>query len=195
MNQERRTKNQEPLTPFQTVGPFFDFGLIIPGGETIAQPSTPGRHVAVEGTIRDGAGDPLPDGLVEIWQADAAGKYRHPADAEGSGTDRSFDGFGRIPTGDDGRFAFTTIVPGRVAGPDGTVQAPHLVVGVLARGVLTRLVTRMYFEDDPANPEDPVLALVPDGRRATLIARRDGTDRYRFDIVLQGSGETVFFDV
>jgi protocatechuate 3,4-dioxygenase alpha subunit len=183
------------LTPSQTVGPFFHFGLVIPGSETIAQPSTPGRHIAVEGTIRDGAGDPLPDALVEIWQADAAGTYRHPADARGTWSDRSFDGFGRIPTGDDGCFAFTTVVPGRVAGPHGTTQAPHLLVGVLARGLLTRLVTRMYFGDDPANPEDPVLARVPERRRATLIARRDGTDRYRFDIVLQGNGETVFFDV
>ena len=167
------------LTPFQTVGPFFDFGLIIPGGETIAQPSTPGRHIAVEGTIRDGAGDPLPDALVEIWQADAAGTYRHPADNPADNPDRCtqrFDGFGRIPTGDDGRFAFTTVMPGRVPGPGGALQAPHLVVSVLARGVLTRLATRMYFEDDPANQEDPVLALVPEGRRATLIAeaRRRG---------------------
>jgi protocatechuate 3,4-dioxygenase alpha subunit len=209
-NDERRTKNAErrtdqmsklsTLTPFQTVGPFFDFGLIIPGGETIAQPSTAGRHIAVEGMVRDGAGDPVPDALVEIWQADAAGKYRHPAAdppsaGQGAGTDRSFDGFGRIPTGDDGRFAFTTVKPGRVPGPGRALQAPHLVVGVLARGVLTRLITRMYFEDDPANGEDPVLALVPEGRRATLIARLDGPDRYRFDIVLQGQGETVLFDV
>lgn len=183
------------LTPFQTVGPFFDFGLIIPGGETIAQPSAAGRHIAVEGTVRDGAGDPLPDALIEIWQADASGKYRHPADEREAPGDPSFDGFGRIPTGDDGRFAFTTVMPGRVPGPGGTLQAPHLVVGVLARGVLTRLITRMYFEDDPANREDPVLALVPESRRATLLARRDGADRYRFEIVLQGTGETVFFDV
>jgi len=183
------------LTPYQTLGPFFDFGLIIPGGETIAQASTAGRHISIEGTVRDGAGDPLPDALIEIWQANAAGKYRHPADARDVPIDHSFDGFGRIPTGDDGRFAFTTVMPGRVPGPDGALQAPHLVVGVLARGVLTRLATRMYFEDDPANREDAVLALVPEGRRATLIARADGPDRYRFDIVLQGPGETVFFDV
>jgi protocatechuate 3,4-dioxygenase, alpha subunit len=182
------------LTPFQTVGPFFDFGLIIPGGAIIAQPSTPGRHITVEGMVLDGAGDPLPDALVEIWQANAAGKYRHPAD-EDTAIDPSFDGFGRIQTGDDGRFSFTTVMPGRVPGPGRALQAPHLVVGVLARGVLTRLVTRMYFEDDAANREDPVLALVPEGRRATLIARRDGADRYRFVIVLQGKGETVFFDV
>jgi protocatechuate 3,4-dioxygenase alpha subunit len=183
------------ITPFQTVGPFFDFGLIVPGGETIAEPAASGRHITVEGTIRDGAGDPLPDALVEIWQADAGGRYHHPADPNGTAIDPSFHGFGRIPTRDDGRFAFATVMPGRVPGPDGALQAPHLVVGVLARGVLTRLVTRMYFEGDPANREDAVLALVPAGRRATLIAMRDGPDRYRFDIVLQGNGETVFFDV
>jgi protocatechuate 3,4-dioxygenase alpha subunit len=183
------------LTPFQTVGPFFDFGLIIPGGETIAGPSASGRHIVVEGTVRDGAGDPLPDALVEIWQADASGRYRHPADEHGGATDPSFHGFGRVPTGDDGRFTFTTVMPGRVRGPDGTLQAPHVMVGVLARGVLTRLVTRMYFEDEPANTDDAVLALVPDGRRATLVAVRSGQDHYRFDVVLQGKGETVFFDV
>ena len=186
------------LTPSQTVGPFFDFGLIIPGGETIGHPSTPGRHIAVEGTVRDGAGDPLPDALVEIWQADAGGRYRHPADTPAPNPAdalQRFDGFGRIPTGADGRFAFTTVMPGRVPGPGGALQAPHLVVSLLARGVLTRLATRMYFEDDPANQDDPVLALVPEGRRATLLAKRDGADRYRFDIVLQGKGETVFFDV
>jgi protocatechuate 3,4-dioxygenase alpha subunit len=183
------------LTPFQTVGPFFDFGLIIAGGETIAQPSAPGRHVAVEGTIRDGAGDPVPDAIVEIWQANAAGSYRHPADDRDTGSDPTFDGFGRIPTADDGRFAFTTVMPGRVPGADGALQAPHLVVVVLSRGVLTRLITRMYFGGDAANIEDAVLALVPEERRATLIAAPDGADRYRFDIVLQGKGETVFFDV
>jgi protocatechuate 3,4-dioxygenase, alpha subunit len=183
------------LTPFQTVGPFFDFGLIIPGGETLAQPSAAGRHIAIEGTVRDGAGDPLPDALVEIWQADAAGKYRHPADGREAPVDPAFDGFGRIPTDAGGRFAFTTVMPGRVPSLHGSLQAPHVLVGVLARGLLTRLVTRMYFEGEPANQEDPVLALVPAGRRATLIARCDGRERYRFDVVLQGKDETVFFDV
>jgi protocatechuate 3,4-dioxygenase alpha subunit len=179
------------LTPFQTVGPFFDCGLIIPGGETVAGPSAPGRHIAVEGTVRDGAGDPVPDALVEVWQADAGGKYRHPAHDGSTAIDEAFHGFGRVPTGDDGRFAFTTVMPGAA----GERQAPHLAIGVLGRGVLTRLVTRMYFEDEPSNREDAVLALVPDGRRATLIAARVGPDRYGFDIVLQGKGETVFFDV
>jgi protocatechuate 3,4-dioxygenase alpha subunit len=183
------------LTPFQTLGPFFDFGLVIPDGGVVAQPAAAGRHIAVEGTVRDGAGDVLPDAVIEIWQANAAGKYRHPDDHQNAPVDPACDGFGRVATDDLGRFAFTTIVPGRVPGPDGSLQAPHLAVGVLARGLLTRLVTRMYFEDESSNAEDAVLALVLRERRATLLAKRAGADRYRFDIVLQGPGETVFFDV
>ena len=183
------------LTPFQTLGPFFDFGLIIRDGGVVAQPAAAGRHITIEGTVRDGAGDVLPDAVIEIWQANAAGKYRHPDDHQNSPIDPACDGFGRVATDDLGRFAFTTVVPGRVPGPDSSLQAPHLAVGVLARGLLTRLVTRMYFEDEPSNAEDAVLALVRTERRATLLAKRTGPDRYRFDIALQGPGETVFFDV
>jgi protocatechuate 3,4-dioxygenase alpha subunit len=149
----------------------------------------------VEGAVRDGAGEPVPDAIVEIWQANASGKYRHPDDTSEVHVDPAFDGFGRIATDASGRFAFTTIYPGRVAGPGEGLQAPHLVVGLLARGVLTRLVTRMYFDDDPSNTGDYVLQRVPEGRRRTLVARTAGPDRYRFDIVLQGQDETVFFDV
>ena len=183
------------LTPFQTLGPFFDFGLIIRDGDIVAQPGAQGRHIVIEGVVRDGAGDVLPDALVEIWQANAAGKYRHPGDQQDRPLDTACDGFGRVATNQQGQFSFKTIVPGRVPGPDGKPQAPHLVVGVLARGVLTRLVTRLYFEDEPSNAEDPILALVPAGRRSTLLAKRVAPDRYRFDITLQGEGETVFFDV
>ena len=183
------------LTPFQTLGPFFDFGLIIPNGEVVADPAAAGRHLTVEGVIRNGAGTPLPDALIEIWQADSCGRYRHPADPKHAASDRAVDGFGRVATDDGGRFAFETVVPGRVAGPDGRLQAPHLAVGVLARGVLTRLVTRIYFEDEPSNTEDAVLSLVPAERRGTLLAKRIDGDRYRFDIALQGPAETVFFDV
>lgn len=183
------------LTPFQTLGPFFDFGLVIPDGEIVAGPAAAGRHITIEGTVRDGAGDVLPDALIEVWQANAAGKYRHPHDRQDLPVDPVFNGFGRVATDDYGRFTFTTIVPGRVPGPDGALQAPHLAIGFLARGLLTRLVTRMYFEDEPSNAEDAVLALVPGARRGTLLARRVDDDRYRFDIVLQGPGETVFFDV
>lgn len=183
------------LTPFQTLGPFFDFALVIPNGEVVASPSAAGRHITIEGTVRDSAGSPLPDALIEIWQADAAGRYRHPSDPGSGSADAGFDGFGRVATDRAGAFLFKTVVPGRVPGMDGRLQAPHIAVGVLARGILTRLVTRMYFEDDAANDEDEVLSLVPAARRGTLLARRSGDDRYRFDIVLQGSGETVFFDV
>jgi len=183
------------LTPFQTLGPFFDFGLVIADGEVVCQSEATGRHITIEGTIRDGAGDALSDALIEIWQANAAGKYRHPNDHQDRPLDPAFDGFGRVATDAEGRFGFRTIVPGRVPGPEGTLQAPHLAVGVLARGVLSRLVTRMYLEDEPSNADDPILALVPAERRQTLIAKRTADARYRFDIILQGPGETVFFDV
>jgi protocatechuate 3,4-dioxygenase alpha subunit len=183
------------LTPFQTLGPFFDFGLAIPNGEVVAAASAAGRHVTIEGVVRDSAGSPLPDALIEIWQADASGRYRNPSDPESRSTDPAFDGFGRVATDAEGRFLFKTVVPGRVPGADGRLQAPHVAVGVLARGILTRLVTRMYFEDEPSNAEDVVLSLVPPSRRGTLLAKPAGSDRYRFDIQLQGNGETVFFDV
>ena len=183
------------LTPFQTLGPFFDFGLVIHDGDLVARPGAEGRHILIEGVVRDGAGEPLPDGLVEVWQANAAGRYRHPGDGNNRTLDPEFDGFGRVATDTCGRFSFKTVMPGRVAGPDGKLQAPHLAVGVLARGLLTRLVTRMYFEDEASNADDQILALVPAERRHTLIAKAGGPDRYRFDIQLQGEGETVFFDV
>ena len=183
------------LTPFQTLGPFFDFGLIIPDGEIVARPDAAGRHVVIAGAIRDGAGDGLPDALIEVWQANAAGRYRHPADTQDAPLDPAVDGFGRVATDAEGKFTFRTVVPGRVPGPDGRRQAPHLAIGVLARGIFTRLVSRMYFEDEPSNNEDAVLSLVPADRRRTLIAMRTGDGCYRFDVVLQGPGETVFFDV
>ncbi|MBK5189860.1 MAG: protocatechuate 3,4-dioxygenase subunit alpha, partial [Gemmatimonadaceae bacterium] len=118
-----------------------------------------------------------------------------PDDHQSKPLDPNFTGYGRAPTDDDGRFAIETVMPGRVPGPDGTQQAPHLLLSILARGILTRLVTRVYFEDETSTAEDPILALVPADRRATLIAQRVGDDRYRFDLTLQGEGETVFFDV
>jgi protocatechuate 3,4-dioxygenase alpha subunit len=183
------------VTPFQTVGPFFDFGLEIAGGEIVASDAAAGEHIHIEGTVRDGAGDPVPDALIEVWQANAAGRYRHPEDTTGAALDEACDGFGRVGTTGDGRFSFRTVLPGAVPGPGGQPQAPHLVVSVLARGVLTRLATRIYFEGHAANAADPVLALVPEARRETLIARHSGPGHFVFDIVLQGAGETVFFDV
>jgi protocatechuate 3,4-dioxygenase alpha subunit len=156
---------------------------------------TRGPRITIEGTVIDGAGAPVPEALVEIWQANAAGRYRHPDDARDAAIDPAFEGFGRTPTDADGRFSFATIKPGRVPGPRGTLQAPHVLVGLLGRGLLTRLVTRVYFEDEPSTADDPILALVPEARRSTLVARRVADGRYQFDIVLQGERETVFFDV
>ena len=184
------------ITPSQTVGPFFDFGLEIEGGEIVASPAADGLHIVVQGSLRDGAGDPVPDGIIEVWQANAAGRFRHPADDRRIPLDEGCDGFGRVATSSEGGFTIHTIMPGRVPGTEqGQWQAPHLLISVLARGLLTRLVTRMYFADEPANEEDLVLALVPPDRRGTLIARRIDPATFAFDIVLQGPGETVFFDV
>jgi protocatechuate 3,4-dioxygenase alpha subunit len=183
------------LTPFQTVGPFFAICLSESGCARIATEQAAGRHITVEGAVRDGAGAVVPDSLIEIWQANAAGRYAHPDDHQSKPLDPNFTGYGRAPTDDEGRFAIETVMPGRVPGPDGTLQAPHLLLGILARGILTRLVTRVYFADEPSTHEDPILSLVPAERRATLIARPVGDDRYRFDLTLQGAGETVFFDV
>jgi protocatechuate 3,4-dioxygenase, alpha subunit len=183
------------VTPFQTVGPFFDFGLEFQGGEVVASDAADGKHSVEGGSLRDGAGDPVADAIVEVWQANAAGRYRHPADDQRAPLDPACDGFGRVSTTGDGHFAFSTVLPGRVPGPDGQWQAPHLLVTVLARGILTRLATRIYFEDEPTNADDPVLSLVPEHRRGTLVARKVEPNQYVFDIVLQGAGETVFFDV
>jgi protocatechuate 3,4-dioxygenase, alpha subunit len=182
------------LTPSQTVGPFFHGGLAFPGGETLCSDATAGPRIRVTGVVRDGAGAAVPDAVIEVWQANAAGRYRHPDDRREVPLDEAFDGFGRIPTDDAGRFAFTTVKPGCVPAADGGMQAPHLVVGVLARGLLTPLFTRVYFGDEAATATDPILAVVPADRRATLIASRTADAEYRYDIVLQGAGETVFFD-
>ncbi|HEY2896960.1 MAG TPA: protocatechuate 3,4-dioxygenase subunit alpha [Gemmatimonadaceae bacterium] len=183
------------LTPFQTVGPFFAICLSDSGCARIATERAAGRHITVEGTVRDGAGAVVPDSLIEIWQANAAGRYAHPDDHQSKPLDPDFTGYGRAPTDDEGHFAIETVMPGRVPGPHGTLQAPHLLLGILARGILTRLVTRIYFADEPSTAEDPILSLVPAERRATIIAIPVGDDRYRFDLTLQGAGESVFFDV
>lgn len=187
-----------PLTPSQTVGPFFHVAVPVRGRARLVTDATPGPRIVVHGSVCDGAGDPVPDALIEIWQGNAAGCCSHPEDPRCAGPDRAFDGFGRVGTDAGGRFVIETIKPGSVPGPDEQPQAPHLVVGLFARGLLTRLVTRIYFEDEPANAQDAILASVPADRRSTLVAQRspgnpDG--RYDFAIVLQGPGETVFFDV
>ena len=184
-----------PLTPSQPVGPFFAILVPARGRATLVTDHTAGPRIVVEGSVRDGVGHPVPDALVEIWQANAAGHCNHPEDARTHGPDPTFDGFGRVHTDADGRFALETIKPGRVPGPGEQPQAPHLVIGLFARGLLTRLVTRLYFEDEPSNAQDPILACVAPDRRSTLIAPRRAAGRYRFEIVLQGPHETVFFDV
>jgi protocatechuate 3,4-dioxygenase alpha subunit len=178
------------LTPSQTVGPFFSIGLLDVIRPEVVPPTTPGA-VRIEGRVLDGAGDPVPDGMVEIWGADPDGAYRQ----RGKPAPGAFAGFGRSGTDLDGRFSFVTLKPGRVPGPGGQLQAPHLAVGVFARGLLKRLATRMYFPDEhEANAADPVLSLLDEQARSTLIATDEG-GVLRFDVRLQGEGETVFFDV
>jgi protocatechuate 3,4-dioxygenase, alpha subunit len=183
------------LTGFQTVGPFFEVGLRTRAAMQMVREDTRGQRITIEGVLFDGSGSPMPDGLVEVWQADAEGRYAHPEDPRGGEADPSFCGYGWCHTTQGGSFRFDTIKPGAVKGPGGRMQAPHIMVSVMGRGVLTRFITRLYFEDEAANERDPILALVPAARRDTLMARSVGGGRYRFDIRIQGPGETVFFDV
>jgi protocatechuate 3,4-dioxygenase alpha subunit len=184
------------LTPSQTIGPFLHIELPYEAEEKLVEPNHPGA-IRLIGTLTDGEGDAVDDALIEIWQANADGRYAHPEDArEDIPLEEGFTGFGRCATDAEGRFEFLTVKPGRVPGPDGVLQAPHIDVSVFARGLLNRLVTRIYFPDEAeANAEDPVLSLVEDdARRQTLVAREDG-GALRFDIRLQGEGETAFFVV
>lgn len=184
-----------PLTPPQTVGPFFADSLLRDDSRIVAA-QRPGDRIRIEGRVVDGDGGPVPDAVVEIWHADADGRYHHPGDREPDVA--SVVGWGRSGTADGG-YWFATVKPGRVRGPDATMQAPHLVMQVFARGLLDGLITRVYFADEvEANQADAVLAAVPAHRRQTLFARpgaQADPRTYRFDIVLQGDGETVFFDL
>jgi protocatechuate 3,4-dioxygenase, alpha subunit len=180
----------------QTVGPFFIIGCSWINRGEIAGEGVAGERVTIEGRVLDGDGKPVPDALLEIWQANAQGKYAHPDDTQNKPTEPNFQGFGRIPTDDDGKFRFTTIKPGPVSGPDGKPQAPHLAVSVFARGLLRRLVTRIYFPDEGGHSEDYVLNLVEPERRGTLIAKKTARPgSLEWNVVLQGDGETVFLDV
>src|SRR5215472_3321616 len=183
-------------TTSQTVGPFFIIGCTWLNCDGIAGPDVAGERFTIEGRVLDGDGKPVPDALIEIWQANSQGKYAHPEDPESKSVETGFRGFGRIPTDDEGKFRFVTIKPGPVPGPDGKMQAPHLAVSVFARGLLRRLVTRMYFPDDSRNSSDYVLGLIELLRRGTLIAKKTAnTENLEWNVVLQGDGETVFFDV
>jgi protocatechuate 3,4-dioxygenase, alpha subunit len=182
-----------PLTPSQTVGPFFSHALPWQDGPDVVPETTPGAFW-LRGRVTDGAKEPVPDALIETWQADPEGRFAHPEDPRGAVT--GFRGFGRCGTDDDGWYAIRTCKPGAVPAGDGSVQAPHIDVSVFARGLLDRVVTRVYFADEPdANAADPVLNSIPDrAARATLLAQ-PSADGYRFDIRLQNQNETVFFAV
>lgn len=183
------------ITPSQTVGPYF--GILLRGRAECRQVSdaTRGARIVVEGRVLDGAGSGISDALLETWQADANGRYRHPEDCRPEPPDPAFNGFGWVHTRHDGGYRFETIKPGPVPAPGGGNQAPHIVVSVMARGILGRFITRIYFDDERANAGDPILGLVPAARRGTLIAYRSAEGRYLFDVVMQGPHETVFFDV
>ena len=183
------------LTPSQTAGPYLEIGLLDDLIGSSLVPSDDPRSLRIRGRLLDGAGAPVPDGMVEIWQANASGRYAHPADArEDVPLDDGFTGFGRSGTNEDGWFEFVTVKPGRVPMPDGRLQAPHIVVGVFARGLLKRLATRLYFPGDPANDSDPFLSGLAPTERASLVAHSE-EDCLRFDIRLQGEQQTTFFAV
>ena len=186
-------------TPSQTVGPFYAIALTRSPMNVLATDSTQGRRIRIEGRVFDGDGQPIPDAMVEIWQANAYGRYNHPDDKQEKPFDRSFTGWGRSGTDDKCFYNFETIKPGPVPGPGDSVQAPHINVVVFARGMLVHAFTRIYFSDERANESDPVLHSIKNkDRRSTLIAaraERNGKTIYHFDIRLQGKDETVFFDM
>jgi protocatechuate 3,4-dioxygenase alpha subunit len=174
-------RSQRAVTVSQTVGPFFHVGLVWLFSDRIVPADAPGRHISIRGRVLDGDGAPVPDALLEIWQAAAGG---------------SADGFARVPTDDNGAFRFSTVKPARLPGPAGGLQAPHLSVAVFMRGLLRQLWTRIYFAGELTNAQDPVLRFVPEDRRGTLIAHpvHVGGDAFEWNVVLQGEDETVIFE-
>lgn len=181
-------------TTSQTIGPYLRIGLEWMVIEDLAPQGVAGERVRIEGQIIDGDGRPVNDAAIEIWQANSHGKYASPEDAQDKPLDPRFRGYGRSLTDEAGAFRFRTIKPGRVPGPEGKLQAPHLNVTIFMRGLLKQLVTRIYFPDDAANADDPVLQLIPIERRETLIARRKAEGLLEWNVILQGGNETVFFD-
>lgn len=201
------------ITPSQTVGPYFAYGLAPHSrcnwqpsanydsketvGADLVTPDATGTRIRIEGRVLDGDGLPINDAMLEIWQADAQGRYAHPRDNRAR-TNALFKGFGRSATDKAGGYSFDTIKPGVVAGPDGKPQAPHIVFCIYSRGMLRQVYTRLYFSDEAANGADPILTLVPADRRVTLVAHKEMRGElpvYRFDIRVQGENETVFFDI
>jgi protocatechuate 3,4-dioxygenase alpha subunit len=192
-------------TGSQTVGPFFHLGFVYLERENLVADGVTGEQVTIRGKVLDGDGQVVPDAVLEIWQADSAGRYSLEMPGQHSAAPR-FLGFGRVETDDNGEFRFTTVKPGRSPSPDGGLQAPHIVITLFSRGLLKPLLTRIYFPDEPSNAEDPILKLVPRERRSTLIATPSGEGGantkpqdvspkiFDWKIVMQGDGETVFFD-
>ncbi len=206
---DQRQEADKGITPSQTVGPFFAYGLTPSGrcqwdpngsyawketvGDNLVTADVTGDKIRIEGVILDGDGKPITDAMIEIWQADGQGRYANPRDNRAL-PNAKFKGFGRSATDKNGIYSFDTIKPGQVPGPNGKPQAPHIVFCIYSRGMLRQIYTRMYFPDDPANASDMVLNLVPTDRRQTLVARKE-TGKYRFDVRVQGDNETVFFDI
>jgi len=183
------------LTPSQTIGPFYFGTLANTYRAELAPPGVAGERIALALSLHDVEGAIVPDGVLEIWQANSHGRYNHPDDRRNLPLDEGFEGFGRAGTDARGVARFATVRPGRVPWPAGGLQAAHINVSVFARGVLNRLATRLYFDGDAALADDPVLKLVEPARRGTLIARRDGDGVWHLPIHLGGPKETVFFDV
>jgi protocatechuate 3,4-dioxygenase alpha subunit len=182
-------------TTSQTVGPFFSIGLARLRKADLVGSGVAGEKATISGRVIDGEGKPVPDALLEIWQANSHGKYAHPEDAQNKSLEPSFQGYGRVGVDENGGFTFKTVKPGAVPGPEGKMQAPHIAVCVFARGLLLRLVTRIYFPEEAANADDYVLNLVEPGRRSTLIAKKnDAKNALEWNVILQGVDETVFFD-
>jgi protocatechuate 3,4-dioxygenase alpha subunit len=193
-------------TTWQTVGPFFKIGLAWLYREDLAGAGVSGERIEIAGRVLDGDGKTVPDAVLELWQANSHGKYAHPEDEQNKQLDAGFSGFGRIATDDQGRFRFTTVKPGQVPAPPAAgkggpawapLQAPHINVSICTRGLLRRLVTRIYFPDEASNATDFALLHVDPLRRSTLIARRSAgaASKLEWDIVLRDSAETVFFDI
>ncbi len=182
-------------TPSQTVGPYLSIVLPWADGPDVMAPES-SDAITIVGRLLDGAGQAVPDGLIEVWQADPDGRFPHPDDPRGAVEYPGFRGFGRCATDADGAFTFRTVKPGALPDGAGGSEAPHLDVSVFARGLLHRLVTRMYFPDEPAaNADDPVLRDLDEQARQLLIANAAGPGALRFDIHLQGEGETPFFEI
>jgi protocatechuate 3,4-dioxygenase, alpha subunit len=183
-------------TVWQTVGPFFSLGLAPGYIRGIAGPDALGQRIVINGQLFDGDGAPVPDAILEIWQANSHGKYAHPDDTQEKPLDPNFLGHGRIPTNEEGYFSFTTIKPGPVDSDTGQPQAPHLSVSLMMRGLLRRLTTRIYFPNEPLNATDPILRLVDPLRQKTLLLtpQPDARQHFLWNVHLQGDDETVFFE-